>query len=128
MNGTLYGTTHEGGTGGVGAVFSISTAGKEHVLYSFRNTPDGAYPVYGLTYANGVFYGTTAEGGVASNSGGTIFSIDTTGKKERVLHSFGGASDGYTPEGTLLYLNGTLYGTTIYGGTFASGTVFKLTP
>lgn len=35
VNGTLYGTTYDGGTYGFGTVFSIGTSGTEQVLYSF---------------------------------------------------------------------------------------------
>jgi hypothetical protein len=49
--------------------------------------------------------------------------------KERVLHSFGGATDGNAPHGGLLYRSGTLYGTTTTGGQGGiCGTVFTLVP
>jgi uncharacterized repeat protein (TIGR03803 family) len=45
----------------------------------------------------------------------------------RTLHRFTGTPDGARPFQTnLLDVNGTLYGTTYGGGTFGSGTVFKL--
>jgi hypothetical protein len=40
----------------------------------------------------------------------------------KVLHNFGGGSDGSSPDGTLLYMNDTLYGTTTYGGGGGKGT------
>jgi len=49
-------------------------------------------------------------------------------RREKVLHSFTGGNDGGTPAGALVSdANGNLYGTTIYGGAYNGGTVFKLT-
>src|SRR5450759_156770 len=45
-----------------------------------------------------------------------------------VLYAFG-ASDGYQPYAGLVQgTDGNFYGTTLYGGTSGSGTVFKITP
>ena len=53
----------------------------------------------------------------------------TTSGKEQLLHSFTGvAPDGSDPIGALVNLNGTLYGTTFYGGKYGDGIVFKVTP
>ena len=129
IKGTLYGTTSGGGancsaSGGCGTVFSITTSGKETVLHSFGGSGDGDGPVADLTNVNGTLYGTTILGG-ASNSG-TVFAITTSGK-ETVLYSFGSESgDGGLPGAGLTNVNGTLYGTTIYGGAYGYGTVFSL--
>lgn len=46
-----------------------------------------------------------------------------------VLHNFTGGADGYEPfSGVTIAPSGSLYGTTVYGGTGNAGTVFKLTP
>jgi uncharacterized repeat protein (TIGR03803 family) len=139
VNGTLYGTTSQGGTHscasytGCGTVFSISTKGKEHVLYSFAGEPDGQYPFASLIDVKGTLYGTTAIGG--ENGTGTVFSVSKTGT-EHVLHSFGGSSDndGIAPEARLIDVKGTLYGTTEFGGTNCKsksssgcGTFFRIT-
>ncbi|MGB8965014.1 MAG: choice-of-anchor tandem repeat GloVer-containing protein [Candidatus Cybelea sp.] len=73
VNGTLYGTTSQGGTGGAGTVFKVGPAGGEHVVYSFKGGSDGVYPFAGLTFLNGFLYGTTELGG-ASNLG-TVFRL-----------------------------------------------------
>ncbi len=125
VNGTLYGTTSTGGANGDGTVFSITPGGTEKVLHSFRGS-DGGEPTASLIGVKSTLYGTTREGG--AHGGGTIFSITTTGK-ERVLHSFGGSgSDGRSPYARLTDVNGTLYGTTEFGGVYGDGTVFALTP
>lgn len=119
-NGLLYGTTIEGGSigGGVGygTVFSISTAGtNEKVLHNFAGYPgDGTDPAAGLIGAKGLLYGTTSSGGTYGS--GTLFNMTSSGT-ETVLHSFGAGSDGRTPwYGSLLYVKGSLYGTTWFGG------------
>ncbi len=128
VKGTLYGTTYGGGAMGVGTVFRVSTAGREHVLHSFKYS-DGARPDGKLKFLNGTLYGTTATGG--AHGLGTVFSINIAGEA-RVLHSFKGGSDGTNPEAGLAVLNGTLYGTTYAGGSSqcygaGCGTVFDVT-
>lgn len=45
-----------------------------------------------------------------------------------VLHSLGKGQDGQFPEGDVIDVNGTLYGTTADGGVSGDGTIFALTP
>jgi uncharacterized repeat protein (TIGR03803 family) len=99
------------------------------VLHSFTGSPDGGHAEAGLINVKGALYGTTAQGGKfnrqRSDLGeGTVFSISTTGT-EHVLHSFGRHNGGSRPYGSLIDVNGTLYGTTYLGGAKRSGTVFS---
>lgn len=135
VKGTLYGTTSTGGAENYGTVFSISTAGAEKMLYSFRGGSDGLYPLASLINLNGTLYGTTLYGGgydCTGNSCGTVFSITTTGM-EHVLYRFQSFSDGAFPWGGLIAVDGTLYGTTYEGGGSGCGeqngcgTVFSVT-
>ncbi len=134
VNGTLYGTTYAGGTNGEGSVLSITTTGRENVLYSFRGGSDGKNPAARLINVKGTLYGTTYWGGSGSCTGGcgTVFSIRTSGT-EKLLHTFGGGSDGFHPDAGLINVTGTLYGTTLYGGSNgcinsqSCGTVFSIT-
>ena len=67
--GNLYGTTSFGGTYGAGAVFELTAAGAESVLYSFTGGADGASPFDGLVMdGTGNLYGTTELGGNFGNS------------------------------------------------------------
>lgn len=109
---------------------------KFKVLHTFTGRRDGGQPWAGLlSDPAGNLYGTTQYGGDISCNGGlgcgTVFKIDKTGK-ETVLHSFTLSPDGGIPVGDLLLASdGTLYGTTYFGGTgdrctFNCGTVFKI--
>ncbi len=137
--GSLFGTTSAGGgsecAGGCGTVFKLSTNGAERVLYIFGGGKDGANPLAGLVALGGAFYGTTQFGGVStrlcSAGCGTVFKVSSSGG-ESVIYRFKGAGDGAEPMDRLIALDGTLYGTTQYGGATTSfcatgcGTVFKL--
>ncbi|MGC1380064.1 MAG: choice-of-anchor tandem repeat GloVer-containing protein [Candidatus Baltobacteraceae bacterium] len=136
VNGTLYGVTLSGGTAcqptfyGCGTVYSITTSGKERVLYSFQGGSDGLGPSAGLIDVNGTLYGVTAFGGGPPSSGcalgcGTAFSVSTSGK-HKVLYRFAGGSDAARPDTSLVELNGTLYGTTAIGGAGGLGTIYSV--
>lgn len=134
VNGAFYGTTTNGGAHGHGTIFSVTANGTEKVLYSFRGGGyDGANPVNPLINVNGILYGVTGAGGVGNCNGGcgTVFSVTTTGT-EKVLHRFGASGDGTIPYGRLININGTLYGTTLFGGrngygSSGCGTFFRVT-
>jgi uncharacterized repeat protein (TIGR03803 family) len=121
----LYGTTGFGGAFGYGAVFEFNPVTRtESALYSFTNVNDGAYPVAGLTYYEGDFYGTTTGGGVSDD--GTVFKLDPATGTETVLYSFADGTDGRGPYGGLVYYDGGFYGDTEYGGTAHNGVIFRL--
>ena len=134
VKGTLYGTTLGGGTTGLGTVFEVDpNTGAETVLHSFGNGTDGEFPYAGLINVKGTLYGTTNYGGTADD--GTVFSLDPKTGAETVLYSFcsqQNCADGELPEGSLIEVNGMLYGTTANGGTGTCGggcgTVFALDP
>lgn len=140
-SGTIYGTTF-GGRPGTGTVFALTppeTKGgdwNETVLHRFAGRDqdgDGASPVAGLAISrSGALYGTTQWGGISGN--GTVFELkprETAGGAwvYSVLHKFTShIGDGAEPTaGLVIAKDGTLYGTTLKGGTWGSGTVFKLT-
>ena len=142
-DGSLYGTTGEGGTGtrcldqGCGTIFRTKPNGATTVLHSFDNVTDGSAPLAGLLLASdGNFYGTTYIGGPLV--GGTLFRISPKGKF-KLLHTFQRAGvGGAGPSGELAEgPDGAIYGTTNEGGAGTSsncfvdhegcGTVFKYT-
>jgi uncharacterized repeat protein (TIGR03803 family) len=136
VGGRLYGTTLQGGAEGSGVAFSMSTTGQTKALYSFTNNGDSAEANGALIDLGGVLYGTTGHGGAYYDKG-TVFSL-TTNDTGKVLHNFNagcGRVDGAFPSGSLIDVNGTLYGTTGAGGKYGSsyycdgsGTVYTVTP
>jgi uncharacterized repeat protein (TIGR03803 family) len=94
-------------------------------LYSFRILATGSNPTAGLVQgSDGYFYGTTFNGG--TNGLGTVFKISTNGALT-TLYSFTGTNDGANPDAPFVQgSDGYFYGTTQYGGTTNSGTVFKI--
>ena len=132
VKGVLYGTTSVGGgnnaycSQGCGTVFSVTTKGKERVIYRFKSgTTDGFGPYGSLLALHGQLYGTTADGG--ANAEGTIYTVSKAGI-ERVIYSFGtNLNDGSEPEAGLVAVGGKLYGTTNTGGAHFKGTVFVTT-
>ncbi|MGB8519101.1 MAG: choice-of-anchor tandem repeat GloVer-containing protein [Candidatus Tumulicola sp.] len=130
-NGDLYGTTTEGGRDiSGGSVFRLGLSGQESVIASFLIQPWYPGPTAGLTYVNGNFYGTTEynyNGSASAPGDGSVFKLSPSGKLT-VLHVFKGGVDGKNPQGALVNVNGTLYGTTSAGGTAGFGTIFKITP
>ena len=137
VNGTLYGTTSEGGSlryggFGYGTVFSVSMSGRETVLHVF-DRGSGFYPVGGLLHLKGKLYGTTERGGAYCGwtGCGIVYSLTLCSKPpcpKVVLHSFGKGNDGVYPDATLISLKGKLYGTTTWPAWGCCGTVFSVTP
>jgi uncharacterized repeat protein (TIGR03803 family) len=126
LDGNFYGTSAGGSItpgcpAGCGAVYRITPAGDETVLYSFGTNPaDQASPMCSpgpLTLgSDGNFYGTYCS---------VIFQIKPQGQ-ETVLHTLT-AADGQQIANSLLQANdGNFYGVTTTGGENNAGTVFKL--
>jgi len=110
----------------------------ESTLYTFTNTPDGAYPEGPLILnPDGSLYGATGQGGQFGY--GTVFQLIPPAAPgapwtETILYSFAGAPNDAGYPGIMAEASdGSLYGTAS-GGPFACpdsracGTVFHLTP
>src|SRR5262249_54913811 len=124
-SGNLYGTTYAGGDFGLGAVFELAKgSGTITTLASF-NVGNGSYTEGGVIMGgSGKLYGTTYEGVYSGD--GTVFELVKGSGTITTLASFNG-SNGANPNGGLIMDgSGNLYGTTVYGGTSAWGTVFEL--
>jgi uncharacterized repeat protein (TIGR03803 family) len=96
------------------------------VIHNFAFT-DGANPFAGLIMdSSGNLYGTAQDGG--SDFAGTVFKIDPSGAAT-VLHDFNYSLDGgYPAAGLIMDSQGNVYGTTSFGGSNGTGTVFKIDP
>jgi hypothetical protein len=151
-NGALFGAALLGGNQacdlGCGSVYEMAeTAGTRSLtrIHGFaKNT--GEYPNSPLAEGTGgVLYGTTELGGntgrdCSSEGCGTVFSLTppvppATAWTFHDIYRFRGGSDGFYPAtGLVAGADGTLYGTTYYGGrigcagNLGCGTVFSLTP
>lgn len=104
------------------------------VIYTFLATNKGIGPMATpVVDAAGNLYGTTYAGG-AHNAGAVYEVVKGTTSGEwtyKVLFSFNGTTQGGNPVGSVtLAPNGTILGTTEYGGTNqgGTGTVFELVP
>jgi hypothetical protein len=154
--GNIYGTTQNGGFGGVVYKLSPSANGtyRETILHNFAesNPNDGTQPFSTLAFDQaGNLYGTTNQGGGGAggtfclNGCGTVFKLspNTDGTwTESVIHSFPGTpgnTDGQNPHGGVVFDKaGNLWSTTETGGNLEAclpfqdftgcGTVFELTP
>jgi uncharacterized repeat protein (TIGR03803 family) len=137
-DGSFYGTTLNGGTGGCtnacGTIYRITPTGPFTLIHRFLGYPDGSAPYSGLIQAtDGNFYGTTSFGGVYN--WGAVFKLTPKGTLTN-LYSFcalgDGCPDGSTPSAAVIQAtNGNLYGTTSSGsnGTcfHGCGTIFQIT-
>ncbi len=145
-NGAFYGVTFVGGNpsgnGGVGwgTVFKVTPAQSgytESVLYRFLGGTDAWEPNGPIVIDRaGSIIGSSGFGG--SRNDGAVFKLTPSGSgySESIVYSFPGGSGGQLPQaGVAIDRHGSIYGTTMYGGSDASycydggcGTVFKLTP
>ena len=129
----LYGTAQTGGSSSAGTVFTIGVDGSGFkVLRTFTNA-DGNQPYPGLIASGNTLYGTTYWGGSSwpNPSSGTIFSLNTDGTSFQSLYSFsemaqGTNSEGCCPQGELILVGKTLFGTASYGGPNGIGTIFSV--
>lgn len=131
-DGSIYGTTHSGGQFGVdsakglagyGTIFKVAPDGTETILHSFSGGSDSAYPNTGLVLGqDSRLYGTTSGAqGTDVQSGGTIFSISTTGAYS-IVYTFGAIpSVGNQASGLVQDSSGNSYGT-------EGGLVYQITP
>jgi uncharacterized repeat protein (TIGR03803 family) len=139
LNGNeLYGMTQfgSGGTDGL-CVFKLKTdsstlADSNSFVQIFNSSSnlDVLKPCGDLTFSGNNIYGMTAYGGI--NNDGMIFSIIDSGVTCTVplsnLSNIFSLTDslGKNPFGSLLNLNGVLYGMTSAGGNYNDGVIFKI--
>jgi uncharacterized repeat protein (TIGR03803 family) len=126
----LYGTTRNGGTGGLGTVFELPLAGgKAEPIYSFGSVAgDGANPYAGVVAATissqFMLFGATANGGTTggacgSTGCGTVFALaQVSGAWMESVQAFN-FGNGATPYAGLTINGGVLYGVTYAGGSSA---------
>jgi uncharacterized repeat protein (TIGR03803 family) len=131
-SGNIYGTTSGGGTYNGGTAFELTPSNgiwNLNVLVAFKPGRFGPVGPSGLILdKSGNLYGATYEGGAYAR--GSVFELIPNNGTwiEKLLCSFN-PSDALSPDsGLILDAGGNLYGTTEFGGTHDSGTVFRVTP
>lgn len=141
-NGSVFGTTAEGGSGHLGTLFELNPSPTAPVtvispwtytrLVQFEDS-NGAYPSGLLKFdSSGNLYGVTVEGGAFGD--GAFYELTHSGSSwtQNVLYSFSGGTDGNEPRGFVFDEVGDVYGTATRGGNqgcefnSSCGTVFKL--
>ena len=139
--GALYGVTLGGGNGacigGCGTVFKLTPKKSRYTkstIYSFGPGTDASTPLGTLVFdKKGALYGVTQYGGTQNDGAVYKLTPGKSGYSETVIYSFRSGDDGDFPQaGLVIDKQGSLYGTTFYGGPGTCdggcGTVFKLTP
>ena len=128
--GNLYGATCCGGASNYGVVFELKHSKHgwtESTLYSFTGASNDRSPNgYLIVDAAGNVYGTTTGGGTGCQyQCGAVFELSRSHVKT-VLYTFDGVH-GASPNAPLVLDNvGSLYGSTLLGGTSNDAVVFKL--
>ena len=117
-DGNFYGTTpFSAGAGGT--IYKMSPSGQKTTLYQFDKR-DGE-PSKLMQGHDGNLYGTTSMGTVHD---GTIFRVTLAGELT-TLYVFG-AQESWPNSGLVEGKNGSLYGTSVPGGTLVPGTIYRL--
>jgi uncharacterized repeat protein (TIGR03803 family) len=123
--GLLVGVTPNGGAGGGGALYTVTTGGAVTTLRSFGTSGDaqGSRPNGPVLVAGAAYYGVTQSGG--ANGKGVLFKWSSASGYQ-VLYHFGTGTDSASPSGPLLLAsNGNVYGTATAGGACGLGSVFQ---
>ena len=125
-DGTLFGTTLQGGSDNGGLIFSIGPTGSNYAPLKSLHKSVGDEPHSCFVQGGTLLYGMTESGG--DYDGGVIFYFDPSTSTYHHFYSFQSAT-GHEPHGrlTLDPLGTTLYGMTRKGGgTGAYGVVFSI--
>ena len=125
-DGMLYAMTFAGGTYSLGTLFQYNPTTSSYTkLIDFDGVTNGANPNGSLIQANdGNLYGMTSSGG--ANNVGVLFQYNPTTLNYTKLIDFDGATNGATPNGSLIQANdGKLYGATSVGGLNNLGVIFQ---
>jgi uncharacterized repeat protein (TIGR03803 family) len=126
-DGTLYGTTEQGGRHGGGTAYRIGTDGRYEQLHAFDPAIEGfGEPAALVEASDGNLYGVTIAGG--RFGAGTVYRMTPAGEVT-TLHDFapGEPADAREAHAPLIQArDGLLYGVARLGGAFDHGAVYRL--
>lgn len=129
-DGRLYGTTEFAGDGpcgsGCGTLWAVAMDGTFEVVHTFSGGDDGMNPMGGLLRTSrGEIYGTVFRGAL---EGGGVFRLSRKGVFETVFEfAPEDAVNGSNPSAGLAEDgDGLVVGSTVFGGAYQHGTLFKL--
>jgi len=133
-DGLLYGPCMDIGqdwNNGSGAIFKYDPSQGQNgftVIYSFPALGCSVQPNALTLNIDGNFYSTTQGSNCGSAGLGTFFKITPSGTLT-TLHTFqGDPNDAAYPSAVSLGSDGNFYGTSLHGGAYNGGTLFKITP
>jgi uncharacterized repeat protein (TIGR03803 family) len=124
--GTLWGSTLEGGPGNTGVMFRVGADGTGLVVErNFEIAALGQIPGSTLVEAaNKKLYGVTQQGGISDK--GVLFEYDpVTGTYTKKIDFNGVGNGGYVRGGLTIGNNNKLYGITVVGGSSDFGVLFE---
>jgi uncharacterized repeat protein (TIGR03803 family) len=125
----LYGTTTQCGALGGGTAFRVRSGGRIEAIHAFQAFDDAYFPVAGLLEASdGFLYGSSHDLGY-----GSLFRMRLDGSRYQRFFEFGYSdglqSQGEFPDGTLIELDGALWGTTSAGSVVGiGGSIYQVKP
>jgi uncharacterized repeat protein (TIGR03803 family) len=122
-DGSFFGTTNLGGSGGYGTVYHLKSSGEFVTLHEFGGDT-GAYPSRLIMAEDGRLYGAS----LGLNEKGSVYRIDATGAFT-LLHEFTDGDDGSHPTALVASRDGNIYGVATSsqnGGKY--GSFFRITP
>lgn len=126
-NGNLFGETATGGPANEGVIYEIAKGSNTITVLTSFNGLNGVNPVGGLIAdSNGDLFGTT-EGN--NTTAGTVFELANGAASITTLASFNGVNSNASGPVGPLFLDqntDTLFGTTLAGGEFNDGVVYKV--
>jgi uncharacterized repeat protein (TIGR03803 family) len=136
-DGTLYGTTFDGGSSGGGTVFHLRPSAaapksalapwNHTVLYNFDAFNSGFEPQGDLTFdPSGNIYGTAEDGGI--NVGGTIYELTPLGGTWTQTVLYSPSYQAFPRGGVIFDGSGNLDGVLSDGGQHGLGAVYQLSP
>lgn len=133
-DGAFYGVTSGGGTGACnngftncGGIFRLSGVGREKMVVDFPLVDAASGTALYAAYSSPALAPDGSLTGVLAAPLGGIYTLARKGGVS-IGHVFTGTA-GSDPRGKVAYApDGSFYGTTLEGGAFRSGTIFKVDP